>query len=97
MLLNVPPNKVGVFADPDVKALNDFGRYFNQTFSKNLLSGKVTANVTHTDNEASRVLDEDYHTYWAAGEGVNESEIVIERDSNDEFDIIMLQEYIPLG
>lgn len=97
MLLNVPPNKEGLLADPDVRALEDFGRYLNNTFARDLLNGTATASSTHTDNAAGRALDADYDSYWAAADGELESELAVELAGAEPFDVVMLQEYIPLG
>ena len=45
--------------------------------------------------QAKNVLDTAYHTYWAATG--NKAELTMELDSVTEFDIIVIQEYIPLG
>ncbi len=49
LLLNIPPNREGLFSAPDVASLHDFRRILNETFKTNLVQGKVKA--TFTDNQ----------------------------------------------
>jgi alpha-L-fucosidase len=44
---------------------------------------------------ASNVLDTTYHTYWAATD--TSATLTLTLDGEQTFDIVMLQEYIPLG
>jgi alpha-L-fucosidase len=49
LLLNIPPNRQGLFSEPDVTSLHDFRRILNETFKTNLAQGKLKASVT--DNQ----------------------------------------------
>lgn len=41
LLLNIPPNRQGLFSEPDVKSLHDFRNILNETFKTNLAKGKI--------------------------------------------------------
>lgn len=46
LLLNVPPNKRGLFADEDIKSLYEFRSILDETFKQNLAAGKVEKILT---------------------------------------------------
>ena len=49
MLLNIPPNTEGLVEDADIKAIDSFHTIINQTFSVNLLKGKISEKLTDND------------------------------------------------
>ena len=62
----VPPDRRGQLAAPDVTALAGFRRALDATYGPSLMAGtKVTASSERPDASASTVLDEDADSYWA--------------------------------
>ena len=59
LLLNIPPNREGKFADRDVKVLREVGDRIKETYWRNLLKN-VEGNAL--------VFDDDPETYWVAKE-----------------------------
>ncbi|MCA9735103.1 alpha-L-fucosidase [candidate division KSB1 bacterium] len=100
-LLNIPPDKRGLFHENDVASLNEFQRIVHETFKKNLAIGKpVHANSLQTDQEkfaADNITDESLSSYWAAGEGIINASLEINLGSPAIFDRLMLQEPIRFG
>ena len=95
MLLNVPPDTSGRIAAADSARLVEFRAALDRLFARDLAQG-ASAKARHRRGyAASRVLDTAYHTYWAATG--NRAELTLHLDTVTEFDIIVLQEYIPLG
>ena len=95
LLLNVPPDTNGRIAAEDSAVLVAFRAERNRIFSRDLAQG-AKANAWHRWGcRAKNVLDTAYHTYWAAC--AKKDELTLTLDSAQEFDLIVIQEYIPLG
>lgn len=95
LLLNVPPDTNGRICAEDSAVLVAFRAERDRIFSKDLAQGARVRARHRTGYRAANVLDTAYHTYWAATS--NDATLTIELDSVAEFDIIEIQEYIPLG
>jgi alpha-L-fucosidase len=101
LLLNVPPDRRGLFADVDVQRLRELRKTIDDTFATDLArSAKLTATATRgTGREfgAARVNDGDARTYWATSDGVTTGAIELAFASPTRFDRLVLQEFIRLG
>jgi len=98
LLLNVPPNNLGLFADADVQRLKEFRGALDETFADNLTKHKVTtADSTETVFFSSNAIDGNKDTYWMPKEGKTTSALEIDLRDNVTFNVVMLQEYIPQG
>ena len=97
LLLNVPPDTNGRIAAEDSAVLVAFRAERDRIFSHDLtLGGNAHGNhLRGRRYRASNVLDTAYHTYWAAT--TTRDTLYIGMPDPKQFDIIMLQEYIPLG
>lgn len=95
LLLNVPPDTNGRISAEDSAVLMAFRAERDRIFSKDLAQGAKASAWHRPGHRAKNVLDTAYHTYWAATG--KEAELTLELDSVTEFDIIVIQEYIPLG
>lgn len=99
LLLNVPPNKEGKFHKNDVSRIKEFGKAIRDTFSENLslnTSLKVSSSFSEGKYNKNNIVDGNYDTYWVGNSCENEI-IEIDFEKEVEFDVIMIQEYIPLG
>ena len=95
LLLNVPPDTNGRICAEDSAVLVAFRAERDRIFA-NDLAQNAKVNAWHRPgHKAKNVLDTSYHTYWAATG--KSAELTLEMDSVTEFDIIVIQEYIPLG
>lgn len=104
LLLNVPPNKDGLFADEDVARLTEFGNAIQRTFENDLAAGAAAAASSYRGESvgaaaytASNVTDGDYDTYWTTDDGVTTGSVTIDFGKPTLFDVVSIQEYIPLG
>lgn len=101
LLLNVPPDRRGLFHENDVARLLEFGRVLQDTFRTDLARGKpVSASNVRGGAErfcAQRLTDGDRDTYWAADDNVREASLEVDFGSPVEFDRVRIQEHIPLG
>ncbi|MEJ5961172.1 alpha-L-fucosidase [Pedobacter immunditicola] len=84
LLLNIPPNQKGLFADKDVSSLYEFRAILDETFKKNLAEGKIIKSLT--DKELTTFVQLDVHQPY-----------VIDFKKNLSFDRVSLQENIAEG
>ena len=97
LLLNVPPNKRGVIAPEDSVRLMEFRAERDRIFAHDLAQRATASsdNCLGRHYAARHLTDTAYHTYFAAKHDT--VQLTLQWASPVEFDIIMLQEYIPLG
>ncbi len=101
LLLNIPPDRRGLFHEVDVERLQQFGRELAETFRTDLARDK-TASADNVRGRAEqfgpqRLTDGDRQTYWAADDGVQQATLEVDLGRPVAFDRVRLQEYIPLG
>ncbi|MGK9477770.1 alpha-L-fucosidase [Melioribacter sp. OK-6-Me] len=98
LLLNVPPNKEGLFAEEDIMSLNGFKYLIENTFGKNLATGKIIyISSEKKGNEANLILDNNNETFWTTNGSDSTAVIVISLDTVRTFNCAMLQENILEG
>jgi len=97
--LGLAPDTRGQLHEDDVAALKAFGDMVAHTFANNLAK---TAQITASNSRGktygvSKILDANRNSYWATKDDVRTASIEIDLKATKTFDIISLQEYIPLG
>ncbi len=95
LLLNVPPDTNGRICAEDSAVLVAFRAERDRIFARDMAQGAKARAMHRPGHRANNVLDTAYHTYWAAT--AKEANLTLALDSVAEFDIIVIQEYIPLG
>lgn len=94
LLLNVPPNKMGLISSSDEKSLIGFKKNLNEIFKNNLLENSQV----RTDLWKSSFKDVFANKNTLRGSSQNNfSAIEFEMKSLKSFDVVMLQEKIQLG
>jgi alpha-L-fucosidase len=101
LLLNIPPDKRGVFNEIDVKALKGFKSLLEKELSVNLAkNAQVTASNYRSKAKIfspSNCTDGNKQTYWATDDGVTTGSLDIYFKKTTLIKYVMLQEYIQLG
>jgi alpha-L-fucosidase len=101
LLLNVPPDRRGLFHENDVKALQGFKAILNKEFAKNIaLKASVKASNTRAKSKqfaAANITDGNKKTYWATDDKVTTASVEISLAKPSLVKYILLQEYIKLG
>ncbi len=101
LLLNIPPDKRGLFHENDVAVLREFRRILDETFTSDLaLRRPVTADnhrLSSPKFAPANLVDGDANTYWATDDEVRTASIEIDLGSEIYFDRVMLQEPIRFG
>jgi alpha-L-fucosidase len=98
LLLNIPPDRRGQIAEPDVAALTAFGDALRGSFAVDL-ARKAVAHASASRGPAfapAKVLDGQRETYWSTPDGVTTPELTLDL-APGAFDTIRLREYLPLG
>ena len=95
-LLNIPPNRDGLFSERDCKVLQEVGQVIRSTFETNLAEEATAAasKTTGPDFNAGNVLDDDPNTCWMTPSGTTQAELIITLNNNKTFNRIMFAEQI---
>jgi alpha-L-fucosidase len=100
-LLNVPPDREGRLADPDVRSLAGFGKVMRETFAENLAAGAhVSASNVRGNSRryaAGNLLSETPSAFWATDDSSTTPSAEIDLKSEKTFDLIRLREPIQYG
>jgi alpha-L-fucosidase len=97
MLLNVPPNKEGLFADPDVRRLEEFGDAVRRLFARDLARNQpVEASSRRAgpaeDFAPANAVDGEGATFWAGDDGVTQAELVLKPAGPVTFNLVSVRE-----
>ena len=101
MLLNVPPDKRGLFHENDVNALKGFRAILNREFAYDLAADAVVMASSYRGKSAkyspAMMNDGNKDTYWATDNNINRASIEIDLRKNANVKYVVLEEYIRLG
>ncbi len=100
-LLNIPPNRDGLFEKEDVASLKEFKSILDETFAVNFAANaKVTASNTRGNDaaySAKNITDNNSQSFWTVDDGQKTASFEVELPAAKQFDRIMLQEPILYG
>ncbi len=101
LLINIPPNKNGLFNTIDIENLKGLNVIIQKTFETNLATGKpVIASNTKSNSKnyaPENLLDNNTSTVWTTENNYLSAEIIIKIGSSTKIDIIELKEAIEYG
>jgi alpha-L-fucosidase len=101
LLLNVPPDRRGLFHENDVNALRGFKKLLDETFAHNLAAHAVVSASSYRGRAkafaASNITDGNKETYWATDDNTLTGSFTIDLSKIQTVQYIVLQEYILLG
>lgn len=100
LLLNIPPNQDGKFADADVVRLKEFRQTLDQLYSVDYATGTlVEAESTRCNPlyKASHLTDGDEKTSWAPADDAKNGSFVLDLGKEQHFDVVELKETIEKG
>ena len=97
--LGLAPDTRGQLHEDDVANLKAFGEMVTNTFAHNLAQNVMikTSNTRGKNFANTALIDKSNQTYWATADDIHEAELLLDLKKSTSFDIISLQEYIPLG
>ena len=96
LLLNIPPNRDGLFAERDCAVLTGLGRILRKTFETNLAAGAAArASATRgTGFDPANALDGDTTTCWMPPDWTTQAELTVTLPGRKTFNVVMFQEQI---
>ena len=100
LLLNIPPNKEGKFAEADVARLQEFRATLDQMYATDFAKGAtVTASSTRKNHlyQASNLTDGKDDTSWALANDAKTGEFTVDLGQKRRFDVVELKEDIAKG
>ena len=101
LLLNLPPDKRGLIHENDVKALLEWKKILDATFTNNLAArAKASASTYRGKSKqyaATNVTDGSKETYWATDDDVKTGSLEINLGKTQKVNYISIQEYIKSG
>jgi len=100
LLLNIPPNKEGKFADADVTRLKEFKATLDQMYATDFAKGAtVTASSTRQNHlyKESHLTDGKDDTSWALSNDATTGSFTVDLGQKRRFDVVELKEDIAKG
>lgn len=101
LLLNVPPDRRGLWHEKDAASLAEMRRILDATFKTDLARGKPGRSSVSRGGggafDAGKLTDGDAATYWCTDDGVTTGEAEIDLGAKTTFDVVKLRERIELG
>jgi len=98
LLLNVPPDRRGLFHENDVARLRELRAVLDETFATNLAAGgRVTTENGRDGFDPSHITDGNGDTYWTTEPDVIQASLEIDLGKPVTFDRAMVQEMIATG
>jgi alpha-L-fucosidase len=100
-LVNLPPNRDGLFEATDIANLKEFKSILDETFAVNLAANaKLKASNTRGNEgkySTKNIIDNDSHSFWAVDDYQTTASIELELFTAKKIDRILLQEPIAYG
>ncbi|MCB0655006.1 MAG: alpha-L-fucosidase [Saprospiraceae bacterium] len=97
-LLNVPVDREGLIHPNDSTRLMEFRQLLDAAFARNLILNKIvqtSSNYSDPGSQPNHLTDGKPETFWAAA--TIKAEMVIPVNPADTFNVLSLEEYLPLG
>lgn len=97
LLLNIPPDRNGLIADADVKALRKFGDRIRKEFPENLVKDVKVSASSQIDFEHSPETVVNDEGFWQCAESDKKPEIILDFGKTVKADKVVLMENIATG
>jgi len=95
-LLNIPPNRDGLFPERDSKVLREVGKILSETFKVNLAEDATAGGTANRGPgfEAANALDGDTGTCWMPPDWKTRGELTVALSQKRTFNRVMFQENV---
>jgi alpha-L-fucosidase len=101
LLLNVAPDRRGLFSDESVARLQEFHAALAKIFGRDLAAGKKASATNARGHDPAfgpdKALDGNQETYWSTDDPVTSAALEVDLGGEVEFNVTRLEEMISLG
>lgn len=98
LLLNIPPDRRGLFADADVQRLKEMGEYFKKTFTTNLAeNATITADRDDGYHLPENLKVDSYDAYYKSFDGENAVTLNVKLEKAAPVTHVVIKEHIPMS
>jgi len=98
LLLNIPPDRRGLFHEVDVQRLQDMGEYIRKTFAVNLAEQAViTADKDDGYHTADHLAVDSYDDYYKPFDGENTVVLTLKWNKIQTISHVVIKEHIPMS
>jgi alpha-L-fucosidase len=98
LLLNIPPDRRGLFHEVDVQRLTEMGEYIRKTFADNLAENAViTASSDDGYHLPENVKVNNYDAYFKPFDGENAVTLTVKLDGLHDVSHVVIKEHIPMS
>lgn len=98
LLLNIPPDRRGLFHENDVARLRELRAYLDSAFSCDLAKGAtVTASAWIPGYEAAKAIDGKADSCWRTPDGDERAELTLSLPEVRRFNAVVLREQVRIG
>lgn len=98
LLLNIPPDRRGLFHEVDVQRLREMGAYIRKTFAHNLAeNATITADKDDGYHLPEALLENSYDRYYKPFDGDNAVTLTIRLDAPQTISHVVIKEHIPMS
>lgn len=98
LLLNIPPDRRGLFHEADVQRLREMGEYIRKTFAVNLAETAVfTADHDDGYHLPDALAADNYDAYYKPFDGDNTVTVTIKLNSMADVSHVVIKEHIPMS
>ena len=98
LLLNIPPDRRGLFHETDVKNLKELGDILRKTFARNLAETAVfTADKDDGYHLPEALRTDSYDAYYKSFDGENSVTVTVKLEKPENVTHVVLKEHIPMS
>ncbi|MCI6907546.1 MAG: alpha-L-fucosidase [Clostridiales bacterium] len=98
LLLNIPPDRRGLFHETDVRRLREMGETLRKTFAVNFAeTAVITADRDDGYHPAENVRENNYQAYYKPFDGENAVMLTFKLEKPQEVTHVVLKEHIPMS
>jgi alpha-L-fucosidase len=101
LLLNIPPDKRGLFHENDLKSLQGFRAILDSVFSNNLTKNAEVIASSYRGNSRNfsgeNLIDNNKNSYWSTDDSITTGSVKIKLNTSKLVSYVVIQEYIKLG
>ncbi len=98
LLLNIPPDRRGLFHETDVQRLREMGDHIRRTFAHNLAqTAVITSDRDDGYHLPSALKTDSYEEYYKPFDGENEVTLTLKLDGAKEVSHVVIKEHIPMS